>query len=270
MPENKTTNSSFEKLVAVMARLRNPDNGCAWDVKQNHRTLIPYLIEEAYEVIEAIDQNDPDCLCEELGDLLLQIVFHAEIAQSEKRFSIDDVVKGITSKLIRRHPHVFEEQPAGNAEEALARWNEIKAEEKKKKAKSESGQSKILDGIPKSLPALARATQISDRARGVGFDWPTLDDLKAKLVEEIDELIEAAAANDMNHTESEFGDVLFVLVNVGRKLGLNPEMALQNTNNKFTRRFTEMEKRSESKYKGIQNASIGQLEVMWQEIKKEE
>lgn len=264
---------AFPELVAVMARLRAPEGGCPWDLKQSHETLKPYVIEEAYEVVDAIDamvrdDGDPEALCEELGDLLLQVVFHAQLAAEEGLFDADDVCAAIVEKLIRRHPHVFGDVTVGGADDVLTNWNAIKATEK-------SGESRtsILDGIPKSLPALLRALEISKRAVKAGFEWPDTGGVLDKAEEEFAELraeIEAGDEVPKERIAAELGDLLFTLVNVARKLGVDPEEALRAQNERFTRRFQHIEARAKATNRDVSALTLPEMEGFWQEAKARE
>src|SRR5512139_2962216 len=223
---------SFEDLVAIMDRLRGPD-GCPWDREQTLRTLRPYVLEETYEVLEAIDAGDPREHCEELGDLLLQIVFQAQLAKEESKFDFADVAEAISSKLVSRHPHVFGDAKVKDAEGVLRQWAALKREEKKAKG----GGRSVLEGVPREMPALARADRLTEKASRVGFDWPDAAGARAKVTEELSELDEAIASGDRVAVEHELGDALFALANLGRKLGLPPEEALRGSVRRFISRF---------------------------------
>lgn len=228
----------FAHLVSVVARLRAPD-GCPWDREQTHLSLREYLLEEAYELLDAIDQGDDGELCEELGDLLLQILLHAEIARGDGRFDIDDVCRAISDKLVSRHPHVFGEvEGVHTAAQVLPVW------EARKRAEAGKERDSTLDGVPRHLPALARGLKLQRRAARVGFDWPDQTSRLAKIAEELGELAEALEAGDLAHAEAEFGDLLFMMVNVGRGYGLQAEDALRRANAKFERRFRDMEEQA--------------------------
>ena len=256
---------SFPELVDVMATLRAPD-GCPWDREQTHESLRPYVIEEAYEVVEAIDLRDPDKLCEELGDLLLQVVFHAELAAGEGVFDIDDVCAGIVDKLVRRHPHVFGDVSVGGADEVLANWQAIKASEK-----GNSDRTSILDGIPKQLPALLRALEVSKRAVKAGFEWPDTNGVLDKVDEEVGELraeIEAGAPKE--RLADELGDLLFTVVNVARRVRVDPEDALRRQLDKFTRRFRYIEAQAAERGLSVDALPLAEMETLWQEAKARE
>ena len=246
----------FARLVEIMALLRSPQ-GCPWDREQNFDTIKPYLLEETYEVMDAIDARDFEGLTEELGDLLLQAVFFAQIASDEGRFNIADSIDAINNKLVRRHPHVFGDAVAKTAGDVKQRWDEIKAAEKPR-------PKGLLAGVPRSLPALVEAQQIAARAAGVGFDWQNLDQVLDKLREELSEL---RAAREHAEVEDEVGDLLFVLVNVARFLKVDPEQALRKTNAKFRRRFAYMEEGLAASGKKLSEAGMEAMENLWQEAK---
>lgn len=253
----------FQRLVEIMARLRGP-NGCPWDREQTFDTIKSYLLEETYEVIDAIDRRNWEDLVGELGDLQLQVVFFSQMAAEEGRFTIEDVLERISSKLIRRHPHVFGDESAATAGDVLKRWNELKAEEK---PPEERGG--LLDGVPRAIPALLEAYQLTSRAAQVGFDWQRFEDVLEKLDEEVRELREArdgAAASA--RLEDEVGDLLFVAVNIARFLKFDPEMALRKTNRKFRERFAQVEQGLERRGKRFTDAEIEEMEELWQQSKK--
>ncbi|HVY50431.1 MAG TPA: nucleoside triphosphate pyrophosphohydrolase [Devosia sp.] len=254
----------ISRLLEIMAALRNPDGGCPWDLEQDFASIRHYTIEEAYEVADAIERNDYDDLREELGDLLLQPVFHAQMAQEAGHFDFGDVVLAITEKLIRRHPHVFGEQAARNADGAKARWDAIKADERAAKAAARQTETSILDDVPQVLPALARAEKLAKRAATVGFDWPDLPSVMAKVEEELGEL-RAAATHEQRHEE--MGDLLFALANLARHLGVDPEAALRDANAKFTRRFHYVEARAKAEGVRLAEAGLARLDGYWNEIR---
>jgi MazG family protein len=254
-----TTGEKFERLVAIMARLRAP-GGCPWDREQNFDTIKPYLLEETYEVLEAIDKRDWPGLADELGDLLLQAVFFAQMAAEENKFRIDDSIDAIVQKLIRRHPHVFGDGEAKTSDDVKRRWDEIKADEKKSKGEPVGG---ILESVPRNLPALVEAQQIASKAAGVGFDWENADQVLDKLDEELDELEEARDGGSPEELEGEIGDLLFVLVNLARFMKVDPEQALRKTNAKFRKRFAHVEAGAK-----LPGASIEEMEALWQEAKR--
>jgi MazG family protein len=254
----KTTGERFERLVAIMARLRAP-GGCPWDREQSFDTIKPYLLEETYEVMDAIDRRDWRGLAEELGDLLLQPVFFAQMASEENKFRIDDSLDAIAEKLIRRHPHIFGDANAKTADDVKRRWDEIKADEKKERGQSPQG---MLDGVPRNLPALVEAQQISSKAAGVGFDWEAPEQVLEKLDEELLELEAARAEGSPAELENEIGDLLFVLVNLARFMKVDPEQALRKTTAKFRKRFGHIERHAT-----LPGASIAEMEALWQEAK---
>ena len=249
----------FARLVEIMARLRSP-NGCPWDREQNFDTIKPYLLEETYEVLDAIDARDFNGLAEELGDLLLQAVFFAQMAAEEGRFDIGDSVDAINNKLIRRHPHVFGDAVAKTAGDVKRRWEEIKAAEKAR-------PKGLLASVPRSLPALVEAHQIASRAAGVGFDWENVQQVLDKLHEELTEL---HAAREHSELEDEIGDVLFVAVNLARFLKVDPEQALRKTNAKFRRRFEHVENGLAASGKSLSEARMDEMESLWQDAKRAE
>lgn len=247
------------RLRKIASDLR-AENGCAWDRKQTFSSLKPYLIEEAYEVYDAIDKDDPENLKEELGDLLYQVYAHSQIASELDLFDIDDVADGISEKLIRRHPHVFGNESISDPEGVKARWEEIKKSEK-------SERESILDGIPSHLPALVKAYRIQEKVSHVGFDWEKPEDAAAKIDEEISEFREALETGDMNKITDEAGDVLFSIVNVMRLSGIDPENALRKTIAKFADRFRYIEKESARSNRGIDKMSLDEMENLWQQAK---
>lgn len=257
----------LDPLVDVMARLRS-DDGCPWDREQDHRSLKKYLIEEAYEVIDAIDAEDDDALVEELGDLLLQVVFHAQIASESGRFDVNDVVAAITEKLIRRHPHVFGGEEAPDAAAVLARWDDLKREERK--AKGERAPSSLMDGLPRGLPALMYAREVQKRAAKVGFEWDDVAGALEKVSEEVEEIARAAKAGDREALFAEWGDLLFALVNVSRYVEIDLEEALRAAANRFAARFRSMEERAASRGEKLGEMNLAELDVLWEEAKADE
>jgi MazG family protein len=255
--------SSFGELVAIMQRLLAPD-GCPWDREQTLDTLKGYLIEESYEVIEAIDANDPAEHCEELGDLLFQIVFQAELRAAEGHFGIDDVVRAIASKMIRRHPHVFGEAKVKDSTEVLANWGKLKAAEHEEKGK----KRRTLDGVPLELPALLRAQRLGEKAAAVGFDWPDAAGVREKIDEELDEIEEAVASGDPAQIEHEIGDLLLAVSRYAAKLGVAPEDALRSALRRFTGRFEAMEDRVIASGKQVKESTLEELDAIWNEVKK--
>lgn len=273
---DRSREARFERLVEIMATLRGPE-GCPWDREQDLDSLRPMLIEEVYEVIDAVDSRDFPGLAEELGDLLLHVVFHARLAEEDGRFTIDDVLGGISEKLVRRHPHVFGDDPASTSEEVLRSWEEIKKKEKADAGRNRSGS--LLDLVPSKLPALLEAHKISAKVARVGFEWATVDDVFAKLEEEIAELREAIATSPASgvsetyrggNVEEELGDAFFVLVNIARHLGVDSESALKGSNRKFRERWRRVEDALTKDGSDIEAASSEQMEVEWQKAKAAE
>jgi tetrapyrrole methylase family protein / MazG family protein len=250
----------FTRLVEIMARLRAP-GGCPWDREQNFDTIKPYLLEESYEVMDAIDARDWEGLAEELGDLMLQAVFFAQMASEEGRFTIADSLEAINSKLVRRHPHVFGDGDAKTSSEVLRRWDEIKATEKPR-------PKGLLAGVPRSLPALVEADKIAHKAAKAGFDWDNISQVFDKMLEELDELDRARASGAQEAVEDELGDLLFVVVNLARFLKVDPEQALRRTNHKFRTRFAHVEQGVEAQGKTLKEAGIEEMERLWQEAKR--
>ncbi len=264
------------RLIEIMAALRAPVTGCPWDIEQNFETIAPYTVEEAYEVADAIARGDLDDLRQELGDLLLQVVYHAQMANEAGEFSFGDVVEAITTKMIRRHPHVFGDDKARSAGMAKGMWEKIKAEEKAEKRKArlargldaEDHGSGFLDGIPVAFPALTRALKLQEKAARVGFDWGAAGPILDKIEEEIGELREAMDKADEASIKDEFGDVLFALVNFGRHLKIDSEAALSGTNEKFRSRFHHVENALNASGRNLQDASLDEMEELWQQAKK--
>jgi tetrapyrrole methylase family protein/MazG family protein len=250
---------SIDELVRIMAVLRAPD-GCPWDREQTHMSLRRHLVEEAYEAVAAIEAGDDAAIADELGDILLQVVFHAQIAEEEGRFDIDDVANAIVAKLLRRHPHIFADATADTPAEVMERWDHIKRAEK-------PGQG-LLDGIAPTLPALTLAEKISRRAVGVGFEWETVEDVWDKVHEEIDELKSTEPGTP--EAEDELGDLLFTVVNVGRKMGVDSEQALRSTCAKFVRRFSEMERVAAEMGCDLAEMGIEDMEALWRRAKEGE
>ena len=260
----KQTGAEVQKLVGLMQRLLAPD-GCPWDREQTLETLVPYLVEETYEVVDALADGDVDDHREELGDLLLQIAFQSELRFAEGKFGIDDVARGIVTKLVRRHPHVFGDTVAKDAEAVLSNWAKLKAAEKKEK-----GKHGALDGIPKSAPALLRATRAGEKASAVGFDWPDAKGPREKIEEELRELDEAWGRDDRPAMQHELGDLLQAVVNLGRKLGLDPEQALRDSTDRFARRFRHVELALEAQGRAVSDADAAEQDRLWREAKIEE
>jgi nucleoside triphosphate diphosphatase len=295
-----TTGERFERAISIMARLRAP-GGCPWDREQTFDSIKPYTLEETYEVLEAIDNRDWEELPGELGDLLLQVLFYAEMAKEDGKFSMDDVLERLSCKLIDRHPHVFADAKADTSADVLRNWEALKAEEKKKRleagggkaSKGERVKDSVLSGVSAGIPALLEASKLSSRAAHVGFDWPNIEELFKKLREETDELKENLVEfpapgpqpqsrgiagsgqpqipSDLRERlEDEVGDLFFVLVNIARYLSLDPESALKRTNRKFKRRFQWMEEQLRSTARSPQQASLEELESLWQQSKQQE
>ncbi|KAB7782969.1 nucleoside triphosphate pyrophosphohydrolase [Methylorubrum populi] len=268
----------IDRLRALMARLRDPERGCAWDVEQTAATIVPYTIEEAYEVADAVERGDRADLRDELGDLLLQVVFQARIAEEEGAFGFDDVAEAICAKLIRRHPHVFDtsgaflppdERPTDPAA-IKAAWDVIKAEERAEKAAAGKGETGPLAGVSRALPALARADRISKRAAAVGFDWPNAVQVLAKVREEVDEVEESLGAGEPDAVFEEIGDLLFSVANLARHAGVDPEEALRRGTLKFERRFSAMANRLAAEGRALQDTPLPAMEAAWQAVKRDE
>jgi len=253
---------SFAELVEIMARLRDREKGCPWDLAQNPKSLKPYIIEEAYEVVEAIDNDDSAAICDELGDLLFQILFQARIQEEAGNFAIGDVIDAIAAKMRRRHPHIFGDAVARTPEEVRTRWEAIKREESKDK------RGGVLDGTPRSLPALLRARRIGKKAANVGFDWPEAKGAWEKVREEVVELEEFINSDNMDRVRGELGDLLFALVNVARRLNINPEDALNETTEKFIKRFKYIESSLENSRRKMEEMPLETLDLLWEEAKK--
>ncbi|GAB0113104.1 nucleoside triphosphate pyrophosphohydrolase [Acidisoma sp. C75] len=261
--------ASLRALLETMARLRDPLTGCAWDLKQDFASLAPYAVEEAYEVAEAAEAGNVPALREELGDLLLQVVFHAQIARETGLFSFAEVAQGINDKLVRRHPHIFADAAQRDAPAQTLAWEAQKAEERAAKRGAE-GPPSALDGVATTLPALTRAEKLSARAARVGFDWPGIEDLFAKMAEEVAELQAELPKADPARVADELGDLLFVVANLCRKLGLDGETVLRAANAKFTRRFQAMEARLRAAGRSPGEAGLAIMEAEWQEVKAAE
>jgi tetrapyrrole methylase family protein/MazG family protein len=253
----------FDELVEIMARLRSPD-GCPWDREQDHQTLKPYMIEEAYEAVEAVDSGDSEKLCAELGDVLLQVVFHARVAEEVGSFDIRAVCDRINQKLIYRHPHVFGDTEVAGSDEVLHNWERLKRAEKES-----ASRESVLDGIPGALPALKRAADMQKKASKVGFDWPDLDGPLQKVDEELTELHEARAMGDQSAIADELGDVLFALVNVARFLKVDAEDALRMACDRFAARFRSVEQQAREMGKDLSDMSLAEMDVLWERSKAE-
>jgi tetrapyrrole methylase family protein / MazG family protein len=276
-PENKAYSpplaaASFQKLVNVMARLRAP-GGCPWDREQTHSSIRTYLIEEAYEVLDAIDSGDDKKFAEELGDLLLQVLFHSQMAGEASRFDILDVIRGIHDKMIRRHPHVFGRKYAKNSAEVLKNWEIIKMQERAASGAASATQETAvshLDGVPRGLPALLEGYQLTKKAARIGFDWENAEGIFDKLQEEIRELREVIDSDEPARMEGELGDLLFVVVNLARSLKVDPEIAMKKSSAKFSRRFRAMEQLAREKGTTLSATPRRQMESLWDEVKRRE
>ena len=255
--------SNIEKLLEIMDRLRDPDNGCPWDLEQDFSTIVPYTIEEAYEVADAIAREDMPALRDELGDLLFQVVFYARMAKETGAFDFGDVVGTICDKMLRRHPHVFGSDAERAAGPAEGSWERIKAEERR-----DSDEDGVLTGVAKSLPALKRAQKLGKRAAGVGFDWPDRGGVRDKIAEELEELEEAVGTRDPAQVEEEFGDLLFAIVNLARHLDVDAEKALMSANRKFERRFADMETAIRDAVHRFRDHNLESLDREWRAAKR--
>jgi nucleoside triphosphate diphosphatase len=255
-----------QQLLDIMARLRHPEDGCAWDVKQDFTSLIPYVIEEAYEVVDAIERNDLDDLRAELGDLLLQVVFHAQIATEAGHFTFEEISEAICDKLVRRHPHVFSDAVFNSDEERHQAWEQAKATERLEKNKTPT-QTSILDGVAASLPALLECEKIQDRAANFGFDWKSVEPVFDKVQEELDEVKEAWLSGNQAHIEEEIGDLLLVTVNLARHLKINPELALKHSTKKFSKRFQYIEQQVAASGRDLKNCQLAELDAYWDQAK---
>ena len=265
------TDRGIDRLLEIMAKLRDPEGGCPWDVEQDFRSIAPYTIEEAYEVADAIEQNDMPALRDELGDLLLQVVFHARMAEEAGHFAFGDVAAGISDKMVRRHPHVFGDLTVEDADAQTKAWEETKAAERAAKAQASDQESGVLDGVASGLPALLRALKLQKRAARVGFDWPGAAQVFAKIDEEIAEIkAEVDRGGSPVRLEDEVGDLLFAAVNLARHLGVDPESALRSTNAKFERRFKAMERDFQARGEDMAAAGPDALEDAWRTAKRTE
>ncbi len=262
----------IERLKYIMERLRDPVTGCPWDIEQTYETIAPYTIEEAYEVADAIEHQDMPALKDELGDLLLQVIYHTQMAAEDKSFTFDDVVEAISEKMVRRHPHVFGSSDVESAEQQTINWEEQKAKERAEKSGIDSENMGVLDGVAKGLPALLRASKLQKRAARVGFDWPDVTGAFEKLTEELDELNEEIEKPNLDKEMliDEFGDVLFSAVNVARKLKIDPEAALRQGNLKFESRFRYIEEALDKAGKSFDDVSLSEMETLWEQAKKEQ
>jgi ATP diphosphatase len=268
------SSKDISRLIEIMAALRNPETGCPWDIVQTFETIKPYTIEEAYEVSDAIERNDMDDLCDELGDLLLQVVFHSRMAEEAGNFSFGDVVEAITKKMIRRHPHVFARSDADTPDAVKIQWDEIKQAEKRQRAErraarglTEDFKAGFLASVQRSFPALTEALKLQERAAKVGFDWSAPEPILDKIEEEIGELREALKDGDQAKVSDELGDLIFAVVNIGRHVQADPEQSLRGTNTKFRRRFHHIETTLEAEGETLQAATLERMEDLWQAAK---
>ena len=259
--------AGLPRLMEIMRRLRDPGTGCPWDIEQDFTTIAPYTIEEAYEVADAIERNDMTDLRDELGDLLLQVVYHSQMAQEAGNFSFDDVVASISQKMFNRHPHVFgNESRDKSAAQQVQDWERIKAAEREGKPEHTSA----LDGVAAGLPALTRAVKLQNRAARVGFDWPETSMVVDKIAEESRELVEARNTLGPEEIEEEFGDLMFVMANLARHLGIEPETAMRSANTKFIRRFNGVETLLKEKGKAPETSNLEEMDALWNEVKRRE
>lgn len=256
-----------QQLLEIMSRLRHPEQGCPWDLKQDFSSLIPYVIEEAYEVVDAIERNDLEDLRSELGDLLLQVVFHSQLADEKGLFNFEQVSAGICDKLVRRHPHVFSDTVFNSDEDRQQAWEQAKADERREKHNSATPSS-VLSGVAASLPALLECEKIQDRAALHGFDWPEISPVFDKVTEELEEVKEAWKSGDQAHIREEVGDLLLVVVNLARHLKINPELALKESTKKFSRRFQYIERQVEASGRSLTDCELIELDAYWLEAKK--
>ena len=263
MEKNRSPAHPFDELVEIMSRLRDPEKGCPWDLKQNFRSIAPYTLEEAYEVADAIERDQLDELCGELGDLLLQVVFHAQMASEAGLFNINDVCNGINNKMIRRHPHIFAEETLETAEAVSTRWDEIKVQERSEKA---VGQSHLHD-VATSLPALKRAQKLQRRAAHTGFDWPDTNGVWNKLEEEQEEIRQVVESGEQEAIEDEIGDLLFTCVNLSRHLKVDAEAALRRASLKFEQRFRAMESLCAQTGKVFEKLDLEEKDLLWRQVK---
>lgn len=259
--------SGITHLLSVMARLRDPKDGCPWDLEQNFKTIAPYTLEETYEVVDAIERDDPQAIKEELGDLLFQVAFHAQLGREAGLFSFDDIAQSVADKMVERHPHVFGDREANSADKVLANWEADKAKKREAQAKAENKPLSVLDGVTAALPAMTLAVKLQSRAARVGFDWPHARDVLAKIKEEVAELESEIESGNDDAREDELGDVLFAVVNLARKLKIDPETALRRTNRKFDQRFRFIEDQLRAAGRDISSASLDEMEELWVKAK---
>ncbi|WP_293676560.1 nucleoside triphosphate pyrophosphohydrolase [uncultured Phenylobacterium sp.] len=256
----------MERLLAIMARLRDRADGCPWDLTQTFETIAPYTVEEAYEVADAAERGDLADLKDELGDLLLQVVFHARMAEEQGAFAFADVARAINDKMVRRHPHVFADESYASPADQKQGWEALKAAERAEKGRAEG----LLDDVPVGLPGLTRAVKLSRRAATVGFVWPTVQDVVAKLHEEVGELVAEVEAGDLEKARHELGDVLFVVANLARTLDIDPEDAIRYTNAKFVRRFNQIEVELARRGKTLDQSDLAEMDAIWEDVKAQE
>ncbi|QUS35230.1 nucleoside triphosphate pyrophosphohydrolase [Falsirhodobacter algicola] len=257
--------TEITRLLTIMRRLRDPEGGCPWDLEQDFASIVPYTIEEAYEVADAVERQAWDELPGELGDLLLQVVFHAQMADEAGMFTFEDVARAIADKMVARHPHVFGADAARNTEAQSEAWEAMKAAER-----AQRRETRVLDGVALGLPAATRALKLQKRAARVGFDWPEVDQVLAKILEEAGELVEARNTAAPEEIRDEFGDLLFAVVNLGRHLGVDPETALRGTNAKFTRRFAFIEDRLAAEGRTPADSTLEEMDRLWDAAKRQE
>ncbi len=255
----------MQRLLQIMKQLRDPESGCSWDRKQDFTSLIPYTLEEAYEVVDAIERHDMQDLKSELGDLLFQVVFHAQLAEEQGLFDFSDIAESVADKLTQRHPHVFSDVIYANATEQKAAWETLKAAERREK---EPQNHTILSGVANNLPALVRCQKIQDRAAQHGFDWTEIEPVYDKVLEELDEVKEAWKEGDSDHIEEEIGDLLLVAVNLARHMQVNPEQALKKSTQKFTQRFEYIEKKVQQSGREVKQCKLAELDALWNEAKE--
>ncbi|HFD31366.1 MAG TPA: nucleoside triphosphate pyrophosphohydrolase [Gammaproteobacteria bacterium] len=263
---------SIQQLIDIMRALRDPESGCPWDLEQDFQSLIPFTIEEAYEVADAIERNDIGDIKSELGDLLFQIIFYCQLADEQQAFDFNDVVQSINDKLTRRHPHVFADATVKDSAAQTKEWEKIKQQERKTKAASSSATLSHLDDVSRTLPSLMRAEKLQKRAAKEGFDWPNIKGVMAKVIEELDEVQQELDAKkiEQDKLENEIGDLFFSCINLSRHAGVDAEQSLRKANLKFERRFRSLEKLAEEKNKQINDMTADELESLWQEVKKHE
>ena len=263
----KNDKNPIETLLAIMERLRDPIDGCAWDLAQTHKSIVPHTIEEAYEVADAVEQNDPEALCDELGDLLLQVVFQAQIAKEAGDFNFNSVANAISAKMIRRHPHIFGDVKYQNEKEQRAAWQKIKAEERSTKQNKQ--EDSILSGVASTLPPTRRAIKLQTRAGEVGFDWHNPEPIIAKIKEELEEAVTELNDSNSSKLEEEIGDLLFAVINLARKCKIDPDQALNKANAKFVKRFASIEAEAKAQKKELGSIPLETLDAWWQKAKKQ-